>query len=99
MRWNRGFVKAKCPRCRGALEDDGKCGKGHGTFVPNGAAEAGPPEHRRLTGEEPLCPGCGAPMDVVLEAADEVLAASCAKCSGLWLAVGDARTLQDLLQG
>ena len=99
MRWNRGFVKAKCPRCRGSLEDDGKCGKGHGTFIPNGAAEAGPPEHRRMTGEEPLCPGCGAPMDVVLEAGDEVLAASCAKCTGLWLAVGDVRTLQELLQG
>lgn len=99
MRSLRGSTRPKCPRCRGSLGDEGRCDRGHGTFIPKGARRSEPPGHRAPTGDEPLCPGCGAPMDIVLEAADEVLAASCARCDGLWLAVGDAATLQALLEG
>lgn len=98
MRWDRGSLHAKCPRCRGRLAEDGRCPRGHGAFVPQGAAEAGPPEPRRYTGDEPFCPGCGAPMDVVLEVAGDVLASSCGRCRGLWLAVADVGSLHALLR-
>lgn len=98
MRRDRGFARAKCPRCREALGEHLKCPAGHGTFVPHAAAEAGPPPPRTSTGEEPPCPGCLAPMDVLLEAGDEVLIASCARCDGLWLAVGDVQTVRNLLR-
>ena len=101
MRWDRGFARAKCPTCRGALGEDLKCAAGHGTFVPKGALDAGaaPPPHRPFTGEEPQCPGCRGPMDVVLEAGDEVLISTCKHCDGLWLAMGDTPMARELLRG
>lgn len=73
------------------------CPRGHGGFLPGAAPADRSPPPRVERVDEPECPSCGMLMDPILVDDGDALVASCQRCRGVWVGVGDSRIVGELL--